>query len=311
MSNLTCPQNASDVCTLGTCPLDCAQVEYLPSLPGNAVYLAALSLILIAQVGLGFWYRTWGFLVGMFSGLVLEILGYAGRVMLHDNPFDFNNFLLYLIPLTIGPAFLTASIYLCLSRIIIVYSPGLSRLQPRTLSIMFMCFDLISLILQAAGGAIAAGADEGDQSQSNLGRNIMIAGLVWQVVSLGIFMLVWADYIWRLRKTGDEMRNESLRHLRTGFKRFRYFQYALWLATILIFLRSVYRVVELQGGFNGTVANNEAAFMVFEGPMIILATLALTVFHPGYSFAGQWHNATWSLRGKKNKTIAESEGVEM
>ncbi|KAF2093267.1 putative RTA1 domain protein [Rhizodiscina lignyota] len=312
MSNITnsssfvCPDNASDICTIGTCPLECAQVTYIPTLAGNTVYVAIFGLILIAQIGLGAWYRTWGFLAGMVFGLILETVGYAGRILMHNNPFDFNNFLIYLICLTIGPAFLSASIYLCLSRIIIVYSPRLSRLQPRTLSLMFMCFDLVALILQAAGGAIAASADD-DQNESDTGRNIMIAGLVWQVASLAVFMLLWADYLWRLRKSGERVKNEKLRHLRVGFRRFKYFQYALWTATILIFIRSVYRVVELQGGFDGAVANDEVVFMIFEGPMIILATFVLTVLHPGYAFAGSWQDAAWSLTGKK--TEADAEGI--
>lgn len=167
-----------------------------------------------------------------------------------------------------------------------------------------MIFDFIALILQAAGGAISASAD--DKSTSDMGRNIMIAGLAWQVVSLGIFMLIWADYIWRVSRVGEERKNQELRHLRTGTKRFIWFQYALWAATILIFIRSIYRVVELQGGFNGTVANNEAGFMVFEGPMIILATAALTVLHPGFAFAGHWSQAVWSLRGRGKNLAKES-----
>jgi hypothetical protein len=76
---------------------------------------------------------------------------------------------------------------------------------------------------------------------------------------------------------------------------------ALWLATTFILIRSIYRVVELQGGFNGTVASNEKAFMVLEGPMIILATFLLTIFHPGIAFNGMWNAASWSLREKKSK----------
>lgn len=33
-------------------------------------------------------------MIAMLPGLILEVLGYVGRIMLHDNPFDFNNFLL-------------------------------------------------------------------------------------------------------------------------------------------------------------------------------------------------------------------------
>lgn len=33
-------------------------------------------------------------MVGMVCGLVLEIVGYAGRIMLHQNLFDLNNFVM-------------------------------------------------------------------------------------------------------------------------------------------------------------------------------------------------------------------------
>ncbi len=81
-------------CTVGTCPLSCAQVEYLPTLAGNAAYAAAFGLLLIVQLGIGIKYESWGFTVGMICSLILEVVGYAGRIMLHDNPFDFNNFIM-------------------------------------------------------------------------------------------------------------------------------------------------------------------------------------------------------------------------
>jgi len=74
---------------------------------------------------------------------------------------------------------------------------------------------------------------------------------------------------------------------------------ALWAAAILIFIRSVYRVAELSGGFESAIANDEPAFMVFEGPMIILAVVVLTAFHPGFAFDRRWHEATWSFKADK------------
>jgi len=35
-------------------------------------------------------------MIGMVFGLILELLGYIARVMLHNNPFDGNSFLLYI-----------------------------------------------------------------------------------------------------------------------------------------------------------------------------------------------------------------------
>lgn len=91
-TNLTIPQ---DQCTLQTCSMEQATIRYLPSLAGNITYMALFGLILLLQIGLGIRYRTWGFLTGMVCGLVLEIVGYAGRVVMHYNPFNMNNFLTY------------------------------------------------------------------------------------------------------------------------------------------------------------------------------------------------------------------------
>jgi hypothetical protein len=93
-SNITCPFDIS-TCTVTTCPIECGQVVYIPTLSGNAAYAGIFGAILVAQLGLGILYRTWGFLIGMTCGLLLEIVGYAGRIMLHNNPFDFNSFLMY------------------------------------------------------------------------------------------------------------------------------------------------------------------------------------------------------------------------
>jgi hypothetical protein len=70
---------------------------------------------------------------------------------------------------------------------------------------------------------------------------------------------------------------------------------ALAFATLFIFIRSCFRVAELSSGFASALANDQVTFMVLEGAMIVLASLALTVFHPGRCFDGGWKNATYSF----------------
>ncbi len=154
-----CVQN--DVyCTLQTCDLTLAHFDYLPSLGGNALYAAIFGLCIVGQLVLGIKYRTWGFMIAAVFGLALEVAGYAVRVMMNSNPFDKNSFLIYLVCLTIAPAFITASIYLCLARIVVVYGESLSRFRPRTYTILFCSCDFLSLLLQAIGGAIASTATD-------------------------------------------------------------------------------------------------------------------------------------------------------
>jgi hypothetical protein len=122
--------------------------------------------------------------------------------------------------LTIGPAFLSGSIYLCLSRIIVAYGVNISRLSPRTYSIIFMTSDFISLVLQGAGGGIAATGNT--KEAVNAGRNTMIAGLAFQVVSLVVFLALWLEFVIRLAKVDARQKDGKFASLRE-LKKFKLF----------------------------------------------------------------------------------------
>ena len=64
-------------------------------------------------------------------------------------------------------------------------------------------------------------------------------------------------------------------------------------------------MAELSQGFSGALANNQVTFMVLDGVMIILASLALTVYHPGIAFQGEWQHANFPLRQRKEAQLAE------
>lgn len=87
-----------------------ASFMYLPTVPGNAIYAAIFGIYIIAQLFLGFKHKTWGYMVAMVTGLILEVIGYVGRILLHSSPFNNNDFLIYLVTLTIAPALLSASV---------------------------------------------------------------------------------------------------------------------------------------------------------------------------------------------------------
>ena len=82
------------LCTFQTCPSSFAASLYRPSLPGNALYLAIVSLCLVIQIFLGVRQHTYGFMAGMICGCILEIAGYIGRIMIYKNQFDGNGFLM-------------------------------------------------------------------------------------------------------------------------------------------------------------------------------------------------------------------------
>ena len=174
-------------CTVNTCSLVFGSFLYLPNVPANAFFAALFALILVASTALSIRGRNWGYMAGMIGGLVMEVIGYVGRIMIHNNDFSGSPFYLYIICLTIGPAFLSASIYLCLARIVAVYGSHLSRFKPKTYTKIFVACDFLSLVLQGTGGGMASSFKSGTTG-SKAGLDIMIAGLAFQVVSLSIFI---------------------------------------------------------------------------------------------------------------------------
>jgi len=223
MSNSTAnPSFDPENCTYATCSVkEYGQLQYIPTLAGNAIFCAIFAIALLGQLYYGIRKRTWGYLVAMLGGCALEIIGYIARIMLNDNVFDNNYFIIYLVGLTIGPAFFSAAIYLCLARIIAIYGESLPILKARTITLAFILCDLASLILQSAGGAITSMADT--QKDHDLGVNIMIAGLVSQVASTTAFLLVCAHLAWAIRTKPSQINPNSL-NLRST-KSFRFF---LW-----------------------------------------------------------------------------------
>ena len=86
--------NNTDLCTFQTCPLSLANFDYVPTLGGNVLYATIFGMALIAQLFFTIRYKTWGYGVAMFGGLLLEIIGYAARIQMHFNPFTSNPFLM-------------------------------------------------------------------------------------------------------------------------------------------------------------------------------------------------------------------------
>jgi hypothetical protein len=307
--NVTILENHDALCNSTLCDLTLAHFDYIPSLGGNAFYAAVFGIYIMINIVLGFRHRTWGYMVAMCLGLSGEVVGYIGRILLSKNPFDptGNDFLIYLVCLTISPALLSAAIYLCLARIVVVYGQHLSRFKPRTYTLIFCGCDIFSLVLQAAGGGIASGATTASKDQ--LGINVMLAGLSVQVASLALFAILCGEFAWRLYRNKSAWRtdHEALYNSRL----FKFFLVGLCVATLTIFIRSCFRVAELSGGFHGPLANNQVSFMILEGAMIVIATSCLTLLHPGVAFQGVWHQADFTFLEKKKSFSSEEEVVEM
>jgi hypothetical protein len=114
---------------------------------------------------------------------------------------------------------------------------------------------MIALVLQGAGGALSAGAET--EEGTEVGLDVSKAGLIFQVVTLVLFIGLSTDFLWALRKShrhGGQQGESALKAM------------VVWLAaaTILILVRCIFRIYELKGGYFAPAFRNEGTFIAFE-----------------------------------------------
>lgn len=266
-------------CTLDLCPIEWSLYGYQPSLAANGAFIALFAIAAMIHIYLGIKWRSWWFMSCMVAGCMICIVGYIGRIIIHFNPWSFIGFMIQIVCVGSGPVFFCGAIYVTLSKTVTFLSPSLSRIPPRLYIWIFIPCDAVALVLQASGGALSTNSN----GSSQLGVDLGIAGLSFQVATMTVFSVALIDYMIRYHRS--PMARDDAGHFRTLGVRLRLFFLGLSSATILILGRSAYRVEELSKGYSGPSIRNEPLFIWLEGVVIIIATYLLCLGHPGLVFS--------------------------
>ncbi|KAF4451290.1 hypothetical protein F53441_5711 [Fusarium austroafricanum] len=266
------------------CPIKLTAYGFRPNLGVNSFFAAVFALAFFANIYLGIRYRLRAYAIVICLGCLAQFIGYGGRIAMYFRPFDAMPFQIQICCLIIGPAFNSAAVYLMLKHIVALFGAQWSVLKPKWYTIIFITADVVSLVLQAAGGGITATADLKDRDTINMGNDIMIAGIAFQVVTLSIFLIL--AMLFCIRRVLAAKRVPLTGNARQMWQsvRFRWFVGGLSTAFLAIYIRCVYRIAEMRGGWGNKLMREEIPFIILEGTMILIATLAQTIIHPGHFF---------------------------
>ena len=145
---------ARQICTEVTpnCPIELTTYGYRPNLAVNSFFVGLFGLLCILQIVFGTSRRTWTYMLAVVIATFGETVGYGGRVMMHDNPWDRNGFKMQICCLVLAPSFLAAGIYLTLKHMVLYCGQEHSRLKARLYPWIFVGCDFGSICLQAIGG---------------------------------------------------------------------------------------------------------------------------------------------------------------
>jgi len=259
--------------------------EYIPTLWICVIFTGLYALSTFVHLGQALHHRMYYLVFTATIAGNTEMIGWGARLWSHYAPKNLTPYLIQTICTGNAPTFLIASYFIILAEIIRRLGPCYSRLQPKLYTIVFCGADVVALSIQGVGGGLAATAAGSTDPNANpeTGGHIMLVGIIFQMVALTFYMMLAVEFV--IRYLRDKPFQRANNQPPTGNYymdgRMKTMLYGLAVSSILIYIRSIYRVIELSDGWSGSIITTEWYFNVFDGAMIVLAMLCLNVLHPG------------------------------
>ncbi|RDB18400.1 Uncharacterized protein C17G6.02c [Hypsizygus marmoreus] len=258
--------------------------NYIPSRSVAIIFVVLFGISTVAHTGQAIYSRIWWLFPTICICGIVEVAGWSGRLWSSFNATNSDAFMLQICATILAPTPLLAANFVILGRIIRRLGTSYSRLPPRWYTIIFCTCDFVSLIIQGTGGGLAASADV----DATPGANVMLGGIVFQLVTISVYSALAVEFFVRFihDRPVDPKRNDSTATLLTSLKspmtpKLKTMFIALAFSTVCLFIRAVYRTIELTDGWSGRIISTEIYFNVLDGAMIVLAIYTMNFVHPG------------------------------
>ncbi|OCH85658.1 RTA1-domain-containing protein [Obba rivulosa] len=255
--------------------------NYVPTEWIAILYVVLFSITTLIHVGQAVRYRLWWLFVTVVLAGISEILGWSGRLWSSINPDLLSPFLMQITTTIIAPTPLIAANFIMLGQLIRRLGSCYSRLSAMWYTIVFVSCDIVALIVQAVGGANASLAVQNGNSP-NKGGHIMLGGIVFQMAAITVYMIFAAEFLVRYVLDKPFKRGDAPAVKAYNLdKKKKLMLLELTISSVLIYIRSIYRTIELANGWTGVIISTQWLFNVFDAAMITLAMYSLNVLHPG------------------------------
>ncbi|KAI8960321.1 RTA1-domain-containing protein [Daldinia sp. FL1419] len=247
--------------------------RYEPSVASAAVFSVLFGITFIIHTAQMCITRSW-YLLALVVGCICECVGYIGRILSsQEDPgcWTLGPYVIQSLLILIGPTFMAASIYMILGRIIeLTEGDSYALIRRRWLTKVFVAGDVVSLLFQSSGGGLMA---TGSSDSINIGKSLVIIGLFVQLIFFGAFVILASVFHYRMNKLPTF--EASLPNVR-----WRDYLITLYLAGVMIWVRSLFRVIEYLQGNNGSLSRSEVYLYVFDAALILIAMVWMNWYHP-------------------------------
>ncbi|KAL4884933.1 RTA1 like protein-domain-containing protein [Aspergillus karnatakaensis] len=254
---------------------------YNPSIPAAAIFIVLFG----ASTGYHIYQIVRAkalYFIPFVIGGIFQVLGYLFRILSNNDTGSIPKYALQTVLILLGPALYAASIYMVLGRLIVhLDAQEHSLVRVKWMTKIFVTGDVISFLMQCGGGGLMSG-DNPDSRKT--GETITIIGLVVQVIFFGFFLITAIIFHIRINKAPTARSNEVKTHWRGNVmaRNWVTLLYALYVVSILILIRSVFRLVEFIDGYGGYLMTHEVFLYVFDAVLMAIVMGILNFWHPCY-----------------------------
>ncbi|KAL5618081.1 hypothetical protein FOVSG1_000303 [Fusarium oxysporum f. sp. vasinfectum] len=250
--------------------------SYVPSIPAAVIFIILFLVLSAAHTWKMIHNRLW-FCIPFVIGGFLEVIGFIGRAMANKATEKLGPYIIQSVFLLIPPSLFAASIYMTLGRIIRGLGPkgeSCSIVRVKWLTTLFVVGDVFSFLVQSSGAGMMAAGDD-----PTMGENIVIGGLVIQVLFFGLFVVAAIIFQLRYRKIGSNWRVVGSSNTASVFDWERMLM-MLYATSALILIRCFFRIVEYVMGADAYPLKNEWTLYIFDALLMAAVMVIFYIWYP-------------------------------
>ncbi|KAJ4060505.1 hypothetical protein NW761_002551 [Fusarium oxysporum] len=250
--------------------------SYVPSIPAAVIFIILFLVLSAAHTWKMIHNRLW-FCIPFVIGGFLEVIGFIGRAMANKETDKLGPYIIQSVFLLIPPSLFAASIYMTLGRIMRGLGPkgeSCSIVRVKWLTTLFVVGDVFSFLVQSSGAGMMAAGDD-----PTMGENIVIGGLVIQVLFFGLFVVAAVIFQLRYRKIGSHWRAVGSSNTASVFDWERMLM-MLYATSALILIRCFFRIVEYVMGADAYPLKNEWTLYIFDALLMAAVMVIFYIWYP-------------------------------
>ncbi|KAJ4984448.1 rta1 domain-containing protein [Stagonosporopsis vannaccii] len=269
--------------------------KFVPSAAAAAIFCILFAVASIALVWRIWKTRTW-FCIPFGIGGYMQIIGYACRAVASNKTGRLMPFVIQQNNILLAPVLYAAAIYMTLGRVIRqLNGDEYSLVRPTRLTKVFLAGDFTALAMQGSAAGLMVVAE-----YAKIGQGLAIAGLIFQIITFGIF---WGTAAMFHRRMLRSSRGLSINADIPWEQVLR----MLYGVSALIMARSIFRLIEFTAGTDGYLLTHEWPLYIFDSiPMLAVMGIFWRWFP---SMVGKSHG--WRPASSTSGVALASTDLEM